>query len=137
MRTEYFWIAVTALLWGSYPLVSRAAGFAGSRATLILMLAGFLPIAGLALLEPESGWPARGALVKLVVAGLMMGVGLIAFIKVATGRLEASVSIPVTDVAMLLVSAVGAMLAFGEPMTLRKSGGILLLVVGIALLGPK
>jgi drug/metabolite transporter (DMT)-like permease len=136
MKTEYLWIAGTALLWGSYPLVSRTAGYQGHRATLFLMVAAFVPITIAAVLDTGSGWPSRGALWKLLVAGVMMGGGLLAFIRVANGPLDASVSLPILDVAMLLVSAIGAILAFQEPVTLQKLGGIALMVVGIALLRP-
>jgi len=136
MRTEIGWIAATALLWGAYPLVSRAAGYEGHRAALILMLAGFVPITAMALLDSGTGWPSRGALLKLLGAGLMMGCGLVAFVRVANGPLEASVSIPIVDVAMLLVSAVGAILVFQEPFTLQKGLGIALMLAGIVLIRP-
>jgi drug/metabolite transporter (DMT)-like permease len=136
MKTEILWIGTTALLWGSYPLVSRSAGYEGHRATLILMLAGFVPITLVALADSASGWPSKGALVKLLVAGLMMGGGLLAFIRVSNGPLEASLSLPIVDVAMLLVSAFGAIVAFGEPVTVQKVTGIALLLAGIALLRP-
>jgi multidrug transporter EmrE-like cation transporter len=66
----------------------------------------------------------------------MMGVGLIAFIRVANGALDASVSIPIVDVAMLLVTAIGAMVFFAEAVTVQKVAGIVLLVAGIGLLRP-
>lgn len=136
MRPEYLWIAVTALLWGGYPLLTRIAGFDGPRAAFILMLAAFVPVALLAYLSPEAGWPTRVGGTRLVLAGLMMGVGLIAFVKVATGGVEASLALPIVDVAMLLVSAVGAMVFFAEAVTIQKVLGIGLMLAGIALLRP-
>jgi len=66
----------------------------------------------------------------------MQGVGLMAFVRVATGKLEASVAIPVSDVAMLIVTTVGAILFFQETLTAQKLAGLAFLVVGILLLRP-
>jgi drug/metabolite transporter (DMT)-like permease len=136
VRPEFTWILVTAFLWGGYPLVSRTAGFQGPRAALILTMVGLLPISLMAFLDTQAGWPTRAGLGKLAAAGLMMGGGLVAFVRVAAGPLEASVALPIVDVAMLLVSAIGAMLMFAEPLTWQKGVGIALLLGGIALLRP-
>jgi drug/metabolite transporter (DMT)-like permease len=136
MKTDYLWIVACALLWGAYPLVAKTAGYDGARAALFLMLAGLVPVAGLSYLQGEAGWPDRAALSSLVIAGLMMGVGLVAFIRVATGTIEASVAIPIVDGAMLVVSAVGAIFLFGDAVTVKKVAGIAFMIVGIGLLRP-
>jgi drug/metabolite transporter (DMT)-like permease len=75
---------------------------------------------------------------KLVIAGLIMGIGTTAFNFVVNSRqLDASISIPIIDTAMLLVSVVGAVLFFAEPMTARKVIGVVLLIAGIAVLKPE
>lgn len=134
MRPEYLWIALTALFWGGYPLVARSAGEGGARATLVLMIAGLLPIVLAVISDGAAPWPDKVALTKLSVAGVMMGCGLLAFHALATGSMEASISIPIVDIAMLLVSAFGAILVFSEPLTARKLVGTGILLVGIALL---
>lgn len=138
MRSEYLWIVIVALCWGGYPLLARASGYEGPRGTLILMLAGLAPIATMTVFGAKHGsdWPAGPALVKLGLAGLMMGCGLLAFYNLTTGPMDASVSIPIVDVAMLLVSTVLAILIFAEVVTLQKIIGIALLLAGIALLRP-
>jgi drug/metabolite transporter (DMT)-like permease len=139
MRAEYLWIGVVALTWGGYPLVTRAAAQEGPRAALILMLAGLIPIVVAAIRHPTWSAPLPGklALTQLVIAGLMMGIGFVAFYAITVSKMEASVSIPITDVSMMLVSAVGAMLFFAEPVTLQKLGGLALMLAGIALLRPQ
>ena len=136
MRPEYSLIALTALCWGGYPLVTRSAGYEGPRATLVLMLGGLVPIAIAAFFMPGGGVPTKPALIKLGMAGLVMGVGMMAFHALSNSKMDASISIPTVDVAMLLVSAIGAVWLFGEPVTLQKLGGIALLLLGIALLRP-
>jgi multidrug transporter EmrE-like cation transporter len=57
---------------------------------------------------------------------------------VAVSReIEASISIPIMDTGMLLVSVIAAALFFAEPITLRKCAGLALLVAGIAVLRPQ
>ena len=56
--------------------------------------------------------------------------------RVASGSLEASVAIPISDVAMLIVTALGAIAFFGEAVTAQKLAGLALLVTGIFLLRP-
>jgi drug/metabolite transporter (DMT)-like permease len=68
----------------------------------------------------------------------MMGIGLVAFVTVTNSRqMEASVSIPIIDTSMLVVTVVGAVLFFSEPVTLRKCLGLALLIVGILVLRPE
>lgn len=136
MRIEYVWIGLTALCWGGYPLVSRSAGYGSARGALILMLAGLLPIGIMAARSAQAGWPSSAGLIKLLIAGVMMGVGLIAFHALASSSMDASVSIPIVDVAMLMVSAIGAMTLFSEPVTLQRLAGIALMLAGIALIRP-
>jgi drug/metabolite transporter (DMT)-like permease len=136
MSADWVCIALVAVFWGGYPLVARLSGFGGPWGSLVLGSVAILPIAGTAL--AAGGWerPARGDLWPLLVAGLMQGVGLMAFVRVATGKLEASVAIPVSDVAMLIVTTVGAILFFQETLTAQKLAGLAFLVVGILLLRP-
>jgi drug/metabolite transporter (DMT)-like permease len=136
MSTDVACIAIVALLWGAYPLVARSSGQGGALGTLILSLAGLVPIAAAVLWGGPGRRPSGDELVRLGIAGAMMGLGLLAFNRLANGKLDASVSIPVADTAMLLVSAVAAMWFFEEPATTRKLIGIGLLVAGIVLLRP-
>ena len=82
--------------------------------------------------------PAAGEIVKLIVAGAMMGAGLLAFNAVANSRhIDASVSIPIMDTLMLLATAIGAIVFFAEPVTPKKVLGMTLLIAGIAFLKPE
>lgn len=139
MRTEYLWIAVVGLTWGGYPLITRWASYEGPRATLILMLGGIVPIL-VAMLQPSTTvatWPTPMALTKLIVAGLLMGVGLLAFHALTNSPLDASITIPISDTSMLLVTTIGAIVCFGEAITLQKLAGVALMLFGIVLLRPQ
>lgn len=138
MRTEIVCMAIVALAWGGYPLIARASGVGGALGALILTLSALIPIAALTLWQGAIARPPSAALVKLIVAGTLMGIGTAAFNFVANSRqLDASVSIPIIDTAMLLVSVLAAVVFFAEPMTAKKIIGIGLLIVGIVMLKPE
>lgn len=138
MRLEYVCITLVALFWGSYPLVARSAGGSAQLGTLILSLSSLVPIVVVVLWQGSGSRLPPNDLIKMMIAGLMMGIGLVAFIVVANSRqLEASVSIPIMDTGMLIVTVVGAVLFFGEPLSIRKLVGLALLVAGILTLRPQ
>jgi drug/metabolite transporter (DMT)-like permease len=138
VKPEYWGIAIVALCWGGYPLIARGVGIGGPLGALLLSVVSLTTIAAATLWTGVETWPTPGDLARLAVAGLLMGIGLIAFNAVAASRnVEASVSIPVMDTAMLVVSVIAAVIFFAEPITLRKTLGLALLVAGILVLRPE
>jgi drug/metabolite transporter (DMT)-like permease len=138
VKFEALGMLMVALFWGGYPLIARGAGIDGPLGALILSVVSLTTIAAATLWSGVEAWPTRGGLVRLIVSGVMMGAGLLAFNAVAVSRrIEASISIPIMDTAMLLVSVLAAMVFFAEPITIRKSLGLALLVAGIAVLRPE
>jgi drug/metabolite transporter (DMT)-like permease len=138
MRPELICMAIVALAWGGYPLVARSSGIGVPLGALILTLSSLIPTTIIVLWQGAMIRPSSVELTKLVVAGLIMGIGTIAFNFVVNSRqLDASISIPIIDTAMLSVSVVGAVLCFAEPMTARKVIGVVLLIAGIAVLKPE
>ena len=135
MSTEWICIALVAVFWGGYPLVARLTSYGGPTGSLLLALVSLVPVGAAALWSGDSA-PTRAQLWPLTIAGLMQGVGLLAFVRLATGKLEASIAIPISDVAMLIVTTVGAILFFQESITAQKLAGLALLFAGIALLRP-
>ncbi len=138
MKFELICIVVVALFWGGYPLVARSTGVGGPVGALILTLSGLVPILTAVVWQGGALRPSPSELGRLIVAGVMMGIGLVAFNAVANSKsMEASISIPVIDTAMLIVSVIGAILFFAEPVTVKKMIGIGLLVAGILVLRPE
>jgi drug/metabolite transporter (DMT)-like permease len=137
MRTEYLCIATAAVMWGTYPLLLRSTGQGSAGGTLLLTLSGLVPILAAVIWQGGMGKPTTGELVRLLAAGIMMGAGLIAFNQLTNSRtLDASISIPIVDTAMLIVTVLGAVWFFAEPFTARKAIGIALLLGGIFVLRP-
>jgi len=138
VKPEYLGIAVVALFWGGYPLIARGVGIGGPLGALMLSVVSLSTIAAATLWTGVAAWPSTGDVLRLAIAGLMMGIGLLAFNAVAASRnVEASVSIPIMDTAMLIVSVVAAVLFFAEPITVRKAAGLALLIAGIVVLRPE
>ncbi len=138
MRTEFICIAIVALAWGSYPLIARSTGVGGPLGALILTLSALLPISALTIWQGAIMRPSSIELAKLIIAGMIMGIGTAAFNFVANSRqLDASISIPIVDTAMLIVSVIGAIVFFAEPITAKKLVGIGLLIAGILVLRPE
>lgn len=138
MRLEYISIAVVALFWGGYPLVTRATGVTGPIVSLIMTLSALVAIGLATAWHGISLRPSPIEIIKLSIAGVMMGIGLLAFNTVANSRhIDASVSIPVMDTLMLLTTVFGATVFFAEPITPKKLIGITLLIAGILTLKPE
>jgi drug/metabolite transporter (DMT)-like permease len=138
VKPEYLGIAVVALFWGGYPLIARGVGIGGPLGALLLSVVSLTTIAAATLWKGVEAWPGAADVARLALAGLMMGIGLLAFNAVAASRnVEASVSIPIMDTAMLVVSVVAAVLFFAEPITARKALGLALLITGIVVLRPE
>jgi drug/metabolite transporter (DMT)-like permease len=134
MAIELVCILLVAVCWGGYPLIARASGYGGPLGTLVLAFAGLLPIALTVLWQRGAEGPSREAVLELAIAGVLMGIGLLAFNRLANSRMDASISIPIVDTAMLIVTTLGAIWFFQEAVTARKLAGLALLLAGIAVL---
>ena len=136
MSTEAICIALVAIFWGAYPLVARLSSFGGPLGSLVVAAFALAPIGVAVIAGRDFARPTSAELWPLAISGLMQGVGLLAFVRVATGRLEASTAVPISDVGMMIVTTVGAIYFFQEAVTLQKAAGLALLVAGIVLLRP-
>ncbi len=130
-------IVLVGFLWGGWPLMVKAAGNHGLMDLVTLTASATLTVAITALLSGDVALPPQPSMTWLGIAGVLVGTGLLAFSHVTTSPLmEASVSIPIMDVAMLIVTAAGGIYFFQESLTPQKMIGIALLVVGILFLRP-
>jgi multidrug transporter EmrE-like cation transporter len=132
MQLEWAYIIVVSICWGGYPLIARASGHGGPVGALVLTLAGLVPISLAALSQVSHERASLAAIQRLGSAGVLMGIGLIAFNLVVNSRLNASVSIPLVNAAALIVSTLGALYFFNEPLSARKVLAVGLLLAGIA-----
>jgi drug/metabolite transporter (DMT)-like permease len=134
MGFDWVYIALVGILWGGYPLITRLSTSNGPQASLLLALTSLVPIAIAMFLSGDTARPTRAQIWPIAIGGLMQGLGLMAFVRVATSKIDASIAIPVCDAAMLIVTAVGAVVFFHEAVSVQKLAGLSLLLVGILLL---
>ena len=136
MTSEWMYVGLVAFLWGVYPLVARTSGYGGPLGALALTAAGIVAIGAVSVVRGFAELPAPAQLLRLGIAGLLMGVGLVAFNRVVNGPLAASLSIPIVYVAMLIVSRLGAFWAFGEAFNAQQLVALGLMLAGILLMRP-
>jgi drug/metabolite transporter (DMT)-like permease len=136
MALDWVYIALVAVFWGGYPLITRLSSINGPQASFLLAAISLAPIAVAMLWSGDTARPTGAQLWPIAIGGLMQGIGLMAFVRVATSKLDASIAIPISDVSMLLVTTVGAIAFFSEAVTAQKLAGVALLVSGILLLRP-
>lgn len=136
MKNVLLCIILTALFFGGWPIVARTAGKTGTTGAFIMAAMALVPIGIVmmrqgVLLPMSTSWP------KLCIAGMMMGSGLIAYnFAVSNPKVEVSIVVPTISTLMIIVTTLGGMFFFGEPLTVRKVIGITLLIAGIAFLRP-
>jgi drug/metabolite transporter (DMT)-like permease len=133
---EWVLAGLVAFLWGVYPLVARTSGYGGPLGALALTAAGIVAIGAVALARGAADLPSPAQLLRLCIAGLLMGAGLVAFNRVVNGPLAASLSIPIIYVAMLIVSRLGAFWIFGEAFNAQQLLALGLMLAGILLMRP-
>lgn len=130
-------MVVVVLAWGTYPLLIRSTGVSGPVGALVLTVSALVPIGVALVVQGGFARPSAAELWRLVLGGLIMGAGTTAFnFLINSRKFDASVAIPIVDTGMLLVTALGAIWFYSEPVTLRKLVGIALLVTGIGVLRP-
>ena len=137
MKPEYAWILIVSIFWGGYPLVARGANLGGPLGALVLSTVSLTTILAATWWTGGFSWPAPAAAIRLVIAGAMMGIGLLAFNALAVSRqIQASISIPMVDTGMLIVSVLAAVLFFAEPITVESPLGLALLWRASSCCGP-
>jgi drug/metabolite transporter (DMT)-like permease len=137
MLAEYVAMAVVIIAWGGYPLVARSTGVGGPLGALVLTLSALMPILTAVLWQGSSWRLTQSQWLRLVFAGCLMGVGTTAFNFVVNSRkLDASISVPLVDMGLIVVSVIGAIWFFAEPLTARKVCGVCLLAAGIVVIRP-
>ena len=138
MLNVFLLTVVIAVFWGGWPLVVRATGGTpGNLGNLLLVLLASLPALALLAIKgttpmPENSW------YKMIIAGIMMGLGLVLFNQyLATNtKVEISTIVPILNTAMIMVTVAGGIIFFGEAITAQKILGIITLAVGIYMLKP-
>lgn len=129
--------AITVICWGAYNIVLKAAAdripwqlsMAWFVISYALTIGSFVAFHSLG--NEKFRWMDANAVLPIV-AGVLCGVGAITFFK-AIPLAPGSLLMPIVGL-FVLVSAVGCLIVFREPVTLRVIAGIFFAAVAIVLL---
>jgi bacterial/archaeal transporter family protein len=130
-------VAITVLSWGSYNVLLKWAGnqIAWQASMLLFVVAYCLVVGAYCLFQGQLAYPdlvGKKSVVPLV-AGVLCAVGAITFFK-AVPMAPGSLLMPLVGL-YTLVSAIGCLFLFHEPISLRVVTGILCAGMAVVLLG--
>ncbi len=137
MKHGLFLALISAIGFGGWPLLSRASGANQLWINTILMvvsLAVALCFAHFSGVNVGEGLISKKGFALLCFAGLINGIGLVAFGTILTNPMEISTWVPVTNVFITLVSVLGGVLLFSESFPPQKMIGVALALCGVWLL---
>lgn len=131
----YLLIGFLALLWGGWPLVAKLANEHPLN-SLIMMMTASIPVLVVAVVTGGMTLSPLPSFKPLFAAGLMIGGGMMVFATVlASPTVDVTVSVPIINTAMMLVTVIGGVIAFNEGMPPQKIMGIGVLMAGIIMVG--
>ncbi len=126
-------VLITALGFGLWPLVARFAALSPIATALFASAGSFVVIvAGMRLPMFTYGQTSGGAVLICLVGGILNGIGFLAYSYIISNReWNLSLYIPVVVVLMSVITVIGGMVLFHEPVTAQKVVGILLAIAAI------
>ena len=129
--------AFNALCWAAAPLIGRLSNTSAMVMAVMINVGSLVAVLPIAFTQKYSEVGPKGLVIALV-AGIINGIGVIAFSHLvhgsAQGHWEASKIIPIVFVLVPVGVVFGARLAFAEAITVQKVLGIVLACVAIWLL---
>jgi len=127
-----FYSFILALTFGVCPLVARSSGLTPGWTSAFLAL-GTLPIVACGFWY-GGAVPVGRSLIIGILAGLINGIGLLAYGKLTSGQFEISRYMPIALAVAPAIIAIGGWLFFHESLTLNKIIGVVAVVVAVWLL---
>jgi uncharacterized membrane protein len=132
INAALFYSIILALTFGFCPLIARLSGLTPGWTSAFLAL-GTLPIVVCGFWY-GGAVPAGRSLIIGLLAGVINGVGLMAYGKLTSGQFEISRFMPIALAIAPAIIAVGGWIFFHEPISLNKIIGIIAVVVAVWLL---
>lgn len=123
-QTTFMYCALIALSFGTHPIVARLAHLTPGWVSA-LMAIGTVPVAMLGLINGAPVPPIKSLTIGISV-GLINGIGILSYGKLAGSKLEISRIFSVTITMVPFVLAVVSRLVLDEPITTNKVLGVIL-----------
>lgn len=132
MNNPLIYCGLVALFWGGMSVVTRLSGLTGGWVA-IMIATGTMAVS---LVGVNSNIPTMKPLVVCLIAGILNGLGMLAFGKLASWQgIDVSKVVPIAFAMILIVITAGAWLLLDEPLTSSKFLGLIAVIIGIYLLG--
>ena len=138
VQSSVFWPMLAGLCFGIWPLLMKSSGLNPSMASLVLTTVSLLVY--LTFLRTGFDQVALGRIVVLfaVVAGVLNGIGTLAFQKAVGGReLDLTTAVLIVIMLQLVITVVGGLLFYGDPLTGKRFLGFCTAVITAYLLTSK
>lgn len=126
-------VLITALGFGLWPLVARFAALSPIATALFASVGTVIVVAaGMRLPMFTYGQISGGAALICLVGGILNGIGFLAYAYIISNSdWNLSLYIPIAVVAMSVMTVIGGIILFHEPVTAQKLAGILLAIAAI------
>jgi len=127
---------LAGFFFGLWPVVARNTGLGSFWIAFLIPLGTLLMVAFEAAPKiATTEWPVYRMLAFGVIAGAVNGLGMLAYGRILSNtNLNVSKYVPIVAVISIATAAVGAFVAFKEPVTQQKSLGLLFAVAAVWLL---
>lgn len=131
VNNPLFLCVISALGFGSWPLIARTTTINPGWLSIAICLGTMMTSS----VTMNRALPNSKAFLILIGAGMINGIGLLAYSKLLTMQnTDVSRLIPIAVALGAVTTAVGACIVFGEPITIRKVSGVGLAFVAVYLL---
>lgn len=109
----------------SWPLVARVAGTSPLATAFVVALVGPLVVATF-IPQFEWGTVNMRSLIILIVAGIMGGIGIVAYSGLISGKWDISTYVPAALILMIVFLTIGGKLFYGEALSTTKIIGMVM-----------
>ncbi len=130
-----FLCLMPGVAFGVWPLIMRATGFGPLLSFSMLTFTSLMCIIPMTYFFSEAIPHAPKAVLLGAIAGIINGIGCFIYLKlIASAGGELSKIIPLVTVLIVITSFLGAYFFYNEPITLKKIGGIVAVILAVILL---
>ena len=125
---------VAGLCFAGWPIIMRATNLNSIWVAILISLGASIFAISIAI-GKRVAMPSSKELFIGIIAGLINGVGFFLYSKiVATKSLQLSTALPLVAVTVVIFVAIAGFIVYKEPMTLKKTIGLISAITAVALL---
>lgn len=135
MNNPLVFTIIAALGFGGWPLIVRAYSLSPITTSLAVSGGTFVVVGSFAVLSlTKAGGIGTGALVPCLIAGVLNGVGFVAYTMLVSNSSWAASHVPVSIVLMIAVITLGGILWFHDAVSFQRIAGFCFGAISVYLL---